>query len=165
MPYCPSCHAEYRDGIERCAHCELALVAQLPETDREKSDRLREAAGKGEAARIARATYAEACQMVELLHTRGVDAMVVGDSESCGPGGHCSRFHVAVLPEDIEAAQDVLRDEFRRLVEVSEDCQGADPDALVDFDAEGQKACPACGASFEGTPEECPDCGLYLGAA
>lgn len=165
MPYCPTCHAEYREGIALCAHCHLELVASLPESDTDKSDRLREVAGRDEAARIARASYAEACQMVEMLQAHGVDSLVCGDPSSCGKGGHCAHFFVAVLPEDVEAAQGVLRDEFRRLVEVDEECKDADPDAVVDFDSEGQKACPACGAAFEGAPEECPDCGLFLGVA
>lgn len=28
--YCPQCQAEYRDGIDSCPDCELALVAELP---------------------------------------------------------------------------------------------------------------------------------------
>ncbi|MGI5862506.1 MAG: hypothetical protein ACOX6T_10680 [Myxococcales bacterium] len=165
MPFCPSCHSEYREGIERCAHCELELVAELPETDAQKSERLRELADKNEAAHIARASYAEACQMVELLQSRGVDAMVSGDPSSCGKGGHCAHFLVSVLPEDVRAAAAVLQDEFRKLVDANEECQGANPDAVVDFDAEGAHACPACGTTFEGTKDECPECGLFLGAA
>ena len=163
MSFCPECHSEYREGVARCAHCEVELVAALPETDVEKSGRLREASDKGEAAHLARASYTDACQMVELLQSRGVDAMVVSDPASCGKGGSCSHFLVAVLPEDVQAAAGVLRDEFRKLVAADEECQGADPDAAVDFDAEGAHTCPACGFSFEGTPDECPECGLFIG--
>ncbi len=27
---CPECRAEYREGIERCANCDVALVRELP---------------------------------------------------------------------------------------------------------------------------------------
>jgi hypothetical protein len=30
MPFCPSCRAEYRPGIETCADCNLELVEMLP---------------------------------------------------------------------------------------------------------------------------------------
>jgi hypothetical protein len=31
--YCPECRSEYREGIEQCAECEVALVAELPADD------------------------------------------------------------------------------------------------------------------------------------
>jgi hypothetical protein len=30
MPFCPSCHYEYREGIEKCPDCDKKLVAKLP---------------------------------------------------------------------------------------------------------------------------------------
>jgi hypothetical protein len=27
--FCPECHDEYRDGIARCADCDVALVHEL----------------------------------------------------------------------------------------------------------------------------------------
>ncbi|MGC4114850.1 MAG: hypothetical protein QM765_09615 [Myxococcales bacterium] len=165
MPnYCPVCRTEYRDGIAKCAHCEQALVPALPEQDEGKGERLRSAVKDGTAAAILRMSYTDACQMIEFLQAQGMDAMITGDPKSCGKGGQCSHFFVAVLPEDVELAAQVLKAEQKRLVESDEECQGANLDAMVDFDAEGQKKCPACGASFEGTPEECPDCGLFIGA-
>lgn len=41
MPWCPVCKNEYREGIERCAECKVALVESL-EDDGSKSDRLPE---------------------------------------------------------------------------------------------------------------------------
>jgi hypothetical protein len=165
MPYCPDCRTEYRPDVLRCAHCEVELVAALPETDAHKDDRLRQALkeGEGKVAQISLPSYAEACQMVEFLSSKGVAALVSGDPEMCGKG--CAqKFFVAVLPEDAPEAGKVLRAEQKRLVESDEECRGADLDAVVDFDAEGEKKGPACGAAFEGTPEECPDCGIFLGA-
>ncbi len=164
MPnYCPVCRAEYRDGVGQCVHCEQALVPTLPELDDGKGDRLRAAVKEGTAAIILRGGYVDACRQIEFLQSEGVDAMVTGDPKTCGKNGQCSHFFVAVLPEDVEVAAQVLKAEQRRLVESDEECQGANLEAMVDFDAEGQKRCPACGASFEGTPEECPDCGLFIG--
>lgn len=165
MPFCPACRTEYRAGIATCAHCQQELVPEIPESDEGKGDRLRQAVKDGTAAAILRANYSDACQMTEFLQSKGVDAAVTGDPATCGKGGHCSHYFVAVLPEDLATAGQVLKEEQKRLVESDEECQGANLDAVVDFDAEGQRKCPACGAAFEGSPEECPDCGLYIGAA
>ena len=35
MSYCPECRAEYQAGIEKCADCGAALVAELPDADQE----------------------------------------------------------------------------------------------------------------------------------
>jgi len=165
MPFCPACRSEYRSDVTSCAHCEVPLVAELPEADdAKKAERLREAVAKKEAKPIYRAPYSEACQAVEQLHAGGVDAMVVGDPASCGKGGQCSVFFVVVLEEDVKAANQVLEQEWRKLMDDNAELGQPAPDG-VDLDAEGAKTCPACGANFEGTPEECPDCGLYLGAA
>jgi hypothetical protein len=163
MPFCPECHSEYREGIARCAHCQVELVAAMPERGEDKSQRLRAAVEAQEAAALARASYTEACQMVEALHSAGVDAMVTGDVESCGKNCQPTHFFVAVLEEDVPAAARVLRSEWRKLISMDADCAGANPDVVVDLDTEGQHACPACGSAFEGTPEECPECGLFLG--
>lgn len=165
MPFCPTCRSEYREGVARCTPCAQPLVPELSDGDEYKGERLRDAAKRGEASPIMRAGYPEACQMVELLQAAGLDAMVIGDPASCGKGGPCSHFLVAVLQEDVAAAVEVVRGEQTRLVEADDASRGANLDAMVDLDAEGQKSCPACGAAFDGAPQECPDCGLYLGVA
>lgn len=35
-------------------------------------------------------------------------------------------------------------------------------DAVLDFNA-AEMQCPACGHAFPTGPNECPDCGLFLG--
>jgi hypothetical protein len=162
MPFCPTCRTEYRPGIAQCAHCQAALVEKLEADDADRAEALRDAVAKGEAAAVARSNYAEACQVLELLHQGGVDAMVNGDPASCGKGGNCSHFFVHVLKDDVALAHQVLRADFKQLLAESE--VAVDPDAAVDLDAEGPHACPACGTKFEGTPQECPDCGLFIGA-
>ena len=164
MPFCPACRTEYREDVSSCVHCERPLVPDLPESDDLKAERLRQAVKEEKASAILKAPYADACQMVEFLHSAGVDSMVIGDPKTCGKGGQCSHYFVAVLNEDVEVAAAALREEQKRLVDSDDECRGADLDAMVDLDAEGKKQCPACGEPFEGTPEECPECGLFLGA-
>ena len=35
MPFCPECRSEYQDFVDRCADCEVALVAELPPEETE----------------------------------------------------------------------------------------------------------------------------------
>ncbi len=42
MPWCPNCHTEYKNGVQKCKTCDTELVAQLPEhnfeTTQKKND-------------------------------------------------------------------------------------------------------------------------------
>ncbi len=38
MPFCPSCHCQYREGFTRCTDCNVDLVDSLPEETREIPD-------------------------------------------------------------------------------------------------------------------------------
>lgn len=35
MPWCPNCHTEYENGVEKCEFCNTMLVSKLPELDSE----------------------------------------------------------------------------------------------------------------------------------
>jgi hypothetical protein len=39
MPFCPSCHCEYRLGFTRCSDCDIELVESLSEEKYEKPER------------------------------------------------------------------------------------------------------------------------------
>ena len=36
--FCPNCHGEYREGIERCPECDVPLVARLEEPETGEPD-------------------------------------------------------------------------------------------------------------------------------
>lgn len=40
MPYCPKCHAEYREGFTKCADCNVDLVDELPKAEKHKEDKI-----------------------------------------------------------------------------------------------------------------------------
>lgn len=164
--HCPECRSEYQEGIENCFHCGCTLIEAQPELHEGKHERLRIAVTAGEVIQIAKANYREASQMVETIQSSGVDATLMGDEKAvCAPmrGGCGPSFFVVVLPEDVDAAVGALRAAHRALVASHEEASLEAMDAMIDLDAEGEKQCPACGAGFTGAPEECPDCGLYLG--
>lgn len=167
--FCPQCRSEFRPGFLTCPQCQLDLVEALPEPGQDKAVRLRELADARQAARIAKAGIHEASQMVETIRANGVEAMLTGDADDCAGGcrkGCCGgpKAYVTVLPEDVADAIAILRQTHRDLVASMDEGSLDALDAEVDLDADGEKACPACGARFTGSPEECPDCGLFLGA-
>lgn len=158
--YCPECRSEYRAGYQECAHCHVPLVEVLPEPAPDAADELAALAEQGGAAYVARAPYDEACRMEEALSTRGVAALVVGDPASLVHGAH--RFYLlAVRPVDVEQARKCLRAEFEQLI--AREGLGGPHAEVVDHDAGAPVTCPACGATFP-PADECPDCGLFLGA-
>lgn len=166
--FCPKCGSEYRPEIQTCPQCACGLAATPPESEEEKYLRLKSLSKNGRAVFIAKAGIRDASRMAESLQRNGIAAVL--SSDSCGPAG-CSRgccggpqVYVAVLPEEVPAAVDILRQAHRNLVAGMEDGSLEALDAEVNLDADGEKSCPACGAAFTGSPEECPDCGLYLGA-
>ncbi len=164
MPYCPNCHGEYRESIVSCAHCLVPLVPELPKAKTRSSAELRQAVAEQRALVISRAPYADANRMLETLYGGGVDAMLLADPGSCGAasGGCATHYMVAILEEDREEAARVLHEDWSALL----DAEGAAaPRGELDLDAEGAHQCPACGERFEGALEECPECGLFLGAS
>ena len=68
-------------------------------------------------------------------------------------------FGLAVASHDTQKALQVLEAQWRDLLE---DGQDESADIVLDFSSD-QMTCPACLTAFATGPEECPDCGLYIG--
>ena len=165
--FCPKCGSEYQPEIRSCPMCACELLETPPETEEKKYLRLKELVQSGRAVLIAKAGIRDASRMAESLQASGVAAILTGDSCGGGCGKGCCggpQALVAVLPEEVSAAVGILRQAHRDLVAGMENGSLEALDAEVNLDDEGEKSCHACGASFTGAPEECPDCGLYLGA-
>jgi len=43
MPFCPECQSEYREGFDRCASCDVALVSELPDAFVPSEENIRQA--------------------------------------------------------------------------------------------------------------------------
>jgi hypothetical protein len=71
--YCPQCRAEYREGIERCPQCDVALVAVLPDESGpgEPDAKLVKVYATGEAAMIP--------VVQSLLESAGIEYLAKGE--------------------------------------------------------------------------------------
>ena len=100
-------------------------------------------------------------QYVKAMRARLLEVGIACDvvPEDCTSGA-CSSFFLAVAKEQAEEAASLLDADWRS--ELSDEAQAAAA-TVIDFDAE-EMTCPACLTKFATGPEECPDCGLFLGA-
>jgi hypothetical protein len=68
-------------------------------------------------------------------------------------------FGLAVASQDVGRAKEALDAQWRDLLEEG---QGGSADIILDH-TKDEMTCPACLTTFPTGPEECPDCGLYIG--
>jgi hypothetical protein len=155
---CPTCHAEYQEGVAVCASCDEKLVGSLPEETGLAFAELEAALANKTATLSAPRMLDDAKADQELLHESGVPCLLYGNPDSAGPNGVPRLYHLALLPQHLEAATAALGRKRRQML----DREGmAVSDAVVDLTA-AEITCPACGTKFA-KADECPECGLFLG--
>jgi hypothetical protein len=159
MPLCPLCQGEYREGFTRCESCGADLVDRLAQPEWQGLRRLEELLASGTAALSAARGMEDAQRDQELLHEAHIPCLLYANPGSVGKNGAPQLYHLAFLPEDVEPARLTLERRRKQMIE-REGLQASD--AVVDLEA-AELTCPACGFKFP-KAEECPDCGLYLGA-
>lgn len=167
MPYCPECHAEYRDGIPSCASCGVELVVALPEVrrlgpsddtvaiamNRESSDPVEVDGRMVDPARI---FLLEQAKELELsLQEAGYATLLRPLDELMFPDQRV-RFEVHVLRSEYDRAQDLLDRRWREALER----EGASLEQPADLEA-----CPACGGKIPVNVAICPECELVVGVA
>jgi hypothetical protein len=155
---CPNCHAEYQDSVAVCEACNEKLVASLPEETGLAFDELEAAIAAKTATLSAPRTLDDAKADQELLHEAGVPCLLYGNPESIGPSGAPRLYHLALLPQHLEAATAALGRRRRQMLE-NEGMSMSD--AVVDL-TQAELTCPACGTKFP-KADTCPECGLFLG--
>ena len=145
---CPDCGAEYFAHVRECNRCMVDLVPAsemrggAPSTAKKHpSDGL---------VCIEDGTYERANELAWQLREKGFDATVLrAPAASCGGG-----FGVFVeqsIARDAALYRDALLKKANSGLEEAEEKLR-------------QGICPACGAALMGSSEECPDCGLFVGA-
>lgn len=143
---CPDCGAEYFAYVKECSRCMVELVASSEITGgapRKKHP------SEGLVC-IEDGSYERANELAWQLREKGFDATVLrAPYASCGGG-----FGVFV-------EQDIARDAARYRDELIKQATAGLDEAEAKLKA---GLCPACGAALMGSSEECPDCGLFVGA-
>ena len=101
--YCPECRAEYRDEIERCGTCQVALVEALSEKENKPSYR-------GELVKAVSFNDADyRREIFECLRAKGI---VVEEKDEEASGGAREwadlNLHLYLWESDVAAAREVL---------------------------------------------------------
>lgn len=163
---CPSCHAEYRSGFERCASCDVDLVEPgvLEDEARAYGTPKEMLAGK-ELARIPQPNL-DACRDLERQLIAAEIPCYVNAEEADADvafGSAASIMYTLVIArDDIPQVKDALKGRFEKMLE--NQGLGSFNTEAVDLESE-TVTCPACG--HEGALDDegsCADCGLFLGA-
>ena len=150
---------------EMCVHCDVALVhaGELPAEEEAPSE-----LPPVEALHCVRAAgLGWAQSLSERLSEAGIPHRIqaIGDdddAEGTAPRrpSHQLPYGVYVRAEDAEDAAAVDAEHMQSQIP---DLDEHDPDEVGDAD-EGDGGCPACGESVPEDVDECPGCGLFVGA-
>ena len=165
LNYCPRCDEEYREDIENCASCEIALISGSERLAREEAEqkamasRSMEITSEDDLVSIKKGALGDMKQLQGVLAAAKVPSLLAGEKGSCGKG--CcggAELYLQIKREDGELAMAALAEDFKRTTALdSHDLSTAH--AVIDTGAE-TSTCPACGFSFSATSSTCPDCGL-----
>ena len=153
--FCPTCSAEYREGITQCAHCEVSLVDQPPGDDPYATPASMAAVLEGKDIAPLMAGHQEALSRTQAILAQGKVASVIGEVPQGMARASAENYCLYIAPEQAEAARELLQGSWQSQVEL----EGLEPVATDSATSD----CPACGAEVADDQEECPDCGLYVG--
>jgi hypothetical protein len=141
---CPTC-ATPLDAAGRCVTCAA----------REEGLRI-----------LTRAPYAQARELQVLLEGQGIAAEIEQVPASRPHEKQQPSWNLYAPEAGWEAAEAFLKRDWASLLGDPDARAAAERgDAVVDLDAGGEIACPACGHRFAASAAEpdCPECGLSLG--
>ena len=155
MPFCPECHAEYRQGFDRCASCDVGLVEQLPEDMDLSDENVKRALEGKELIPITKGTLDVVKEIRVMLAGHRIASLILDDPDEQPVPGMPPRVLLVVGKDDFEPAVAALGDNFRDLV----DQEGLESKQEVTYEK-----CPACGSEVSAQVEECPECGLFVGS-
>jgi len=103
MPFCPSCHYEYKEGVQECPDCKEELVDRLPEEqEKEAFVGLYSLPGEVYAAMVKEALEKENIDCVMRQDVVGSGLLVKGTDISGG------QYQIFVRKKDFDRASDIL---------------------------------------------------------
>ncbi len=155
--FCPSCSAEFMEGVKRCANCDVELVATLPAGDLFTSpERMAAALKDKELEAIVVGSQVAVREAQRQLAGRRIPSVIAGEAQDEGQTAVHARFFLMVENERLEAARTFFREQWQRGL-------AGEGLMLKDNLSAGEGKCPACEAVLPETASECPECGLFLG--
>jgi hypothetical protein len=154
---CPKCKAEYYAHVETCKECKVALVFPSEGADREPAGFSVPADWPaGDIACVVEGQHARIKELSMALDSRGVPHKIARiDCEDDKASAKCKpvdRFGLVVPRSLAEAAVKAMEAHW----------QAEHPELKLVNERMETGLCPACGTKLNGTPDECPDCGLNL---
>ena len=108
MPFCPTCRAEYRTGVTRCAQCNSDLVDSLPASEEHES-----APGRVQLVELASFPNASEAEMIrELLEGNDVRTVIRGDVDPIGATSGAEPATLLVDRKDLARARELYQAYF-----------------------------------------------------
>lgn len=147
---CPDCGAEYFAYVKECNRCSVELVAPEALTGGAAAPRKKQHPSEGLVC-IDEGSYEQANDLAWQLREKGLDVTVLRS-----PAGSCGGGFGVFVEQSIAKEAARQRDELLKKLNTG----------LDEAEAKLRKGiCPACNALLMGSSEECPDCGLFVGAS
>lgn len=154
MPWCPTCLSEYRETVELCPECNVALVEKLPEPKEEVDDADLLDSG-AELIVAVRADFPTCLEIRAELKRSGIPCAIVHEAAPPEEPGAPRAYDLLVEVSRIDEVTRLLQERWHSVLAK----EGLSPVAVG---GEDELQCPACGFVLKTEVTECPDCGLAL---
>ena len=162
MPFCPECRDEYREGIARCAACDVGLVATLEAVNDDELLELERRLASEELTPVFAGDLENCKARYQVLGEHGIPSLITGDLEAKETETLSPYMYLQCATEDVEDVAAIFQDLWNESLTL----EGIEVDEVDAVDMEAEEIeCPGCSTLIsELTVEgECPECGLFLG--
>lgn len=163
MPYCPECRSEYRRGFERCPTCDVVLVAELSQVKADTThEGIQQYLAQHKTIPIMTSTLEPCREVRDHLVACGVPCLIAEHEEpnATDVPSMFQRYEVVAAEDDVLRVRELMTGKWLSLLDDGVQVR----DEAVELTAGAEATCPACGTKFVVEGDECPECGLYLGA-